>query len=82
MLVGSIATRTQMDAFTSMTTEPNLPDLIAALTEIRRRAMDHPCFAVDCFERRDIAGLCELGGDICDWTMVAIVADDALKGNE
>ena len=53
--------------------------LIDALTEIRRMAMEHPAFDADCFDRRDIDGLCNQGGDICDWTMVAIHADDALR---
>lgn len=50
-----------------------------ALEEIRKMAMDHPCFDADCFERRDIDGLCALGGDVCDWTMIAIHAEDGLK---
>jgi len=56
-------------------------ELVSALEEIRKMAMDHPCFDADCFERRDIEGLCEQGGDICDWTMVAIHASDALRAN-
>lgn len=28
---------------------------------------------------RDIQGLCDEGGEVCDWTMIAILADDALK---
>ena len=61
---------------------PKASDLVRALEEIRRKAMDHPCFDSDCFERRDVDGLCEQGGDICDWTMVAILADDALRSND
>ena len=56
-------------------------ELVRALEEIRKMAMEHPCFDADCFERRDIDGLCDQGGDICDWTMVAIHADDALRPN-
>ena len=59
----------------------NEDPLIDALTEIRKMAMEHPCFDVDCFERRDIDGLCAQGGDICDWTMVAIHADNGLKSH-
>ena len=54
-------------------------DLIAALTKIRTMAMDHPCFDQEKFEHRDLEGLAEEGGDICDWTMLAIIAADALK---
>lgn len=53
--------------------------LVGALEEIRRMAMEHPCFDADCFKRRDIEGLCDQGGDICDWTMIAIHADDGLR---
>lgn len=55
--------------------------LVSALEEIRTRAMDHPCFDVDCFQRRDIDALIDQGGDIFDWTIVAILADDALRLN-
>ena len=57
----------------------NSSELVSALVEIRKMAMEHPCFDLDCFKRRDIDGLCDQGGDICDWTMVAIHADDALR---
>lgn len=60
--------------------KPKHDEIVSALKEIRRMAMEHPCFDADCFERRDMKGLCDKGGDICDWTMVAIHADDALKG--
>lgn len=53
--------------------------LTAALENIQQQAMDHPCFYVGAFERRDITELCKIGGDICDWTMIAIVAADALE---
>ena len=56
-------------------------ELTDALELIRKMAMDHACFDEDCFDRRDVSGLCAQGGDICDWTMVAIHADDALKSN-
>ncbi len=50
-----------------------------ALETIRKMAMEHHCFDADCFERRDVDALVAKGGDICDWTMVAIHADDALR---
>ncbi len=56
-----------------------MKNLLAALTHIRSIAMDHPCFDQEKFEQRDLEGLAEEGGDICDWTMLAIIADDALK---
>lgn len=52
---------------------------IDALKRIRSMAMDHPCFDEEKFEKRDLEGLAEEGGDICDWTMLGIIADDALK---
>ena len=51
-----------------------------ALEEIRRMAMDHPSFWQEAFDSRDMDALIEEGGDICDWTTIAILADDALKG--
>jgi len=51
-----------------------------ALEKIQKTAMNHPAFDADCYERRDVEALAAQGGDVCDWTMVAIAADDALKG--
>lgn len=56
--------------------------LIEALADIRQRAMDHPAFDKWSFEDRDVRALVKMGGDICDWTTVAILADDALKAVE
>jgi hypothetical protein len=53
--------------------------MIGALETIRDMAMAHIYFDADHFARRDVDGLCAQGGDICDWTMVAIHADDALN---
>lgn len=50
-----------------------------ALREIRRMAQDHPAYWHEAFMDRNINALAKEGGDICDWTMVAITADDALK---
>lgn len=50
-----------------------------ALREILNRAMDHPCFDENAFAERNYGYLQEVGGDICDWTMIAITAADALK---
>lgn len=60
---------------------PSIRAVVSALIEIRKMAMEHSCFDADCFERRDIDGLCDQGGDICDWTMVAIHADDGLRAD-
>lgn len=51
-----------------------------ALERILRIATDHPMFWHEAFESRDMQSLEEEGGDIFDWTMVAIIADKALKG--
>ena len=53
-----------------------------ALIEIRKMAMEHPAFAEEAFRNRDIESLENEGGDIFDWTIVAIIADDALKGRK
>ena len=53
-----------------------------AMRAVRRMAMLHPCFDARLFEKRDIDELARIGGDICDWTMVAIIADDALRNEE
>lgn len=57
----------------------DLSDLLDALKRIRSIALDHPCLDLEKFEQRDLDGLTEEGGDICDWTMLAIISDDALK---
>jgi hypothetical protein len=54
-------------------------DLVDALKRIRSMAMDHPCFDLQRFEQHDLEGLAKEGGDICDWTMLGIISDDALK---
>jgi hypothetical protein len=41
---------------------------------ILTRAKEHPAFNEQCFEEMDIAALCEIGGDECDWTLTAIDA--------
>mgnify|MGYP000942104944 FL=1 len=50
-----------------------------ALREIRRIATEHFRCDQDCYERRDMNALAEQGGDVCDWTTIAILADDALN---
>ncbi len=52
--------------------------LRSALTEIGKMAKDHPAFYRAAFDDRDIDALVNEGGDTCDWTMIAILADDAL----
>lgn len=54
--------------------------LVLALKEIRTMAKDHFAFDEDLFKARDVNALANEGGDTCDWTMVAILADDALNG--
>ena len=60
----------------------SLDSLVGALTEIRKMAMEHPAFYKEAFDSRDIDALCDEGGDVCDWTMIAILADDALRPND
>lgn len=53
--------------------------LAEALKSILDTAKNHPAFDGDAFERHDIDSLVQQGGDVCDWTMIAITAADALK---
>lgn len=53
-----------------------------ALQEILRMAMDQATFWQEAFDSRDMDGLITEGGDVCDWTVIAILADDALKGKK
>ena len=53
--------------------------LLDALKRIRSMALEHPCFDLEKFKQRDLNGLAEEGGEICDWTILAIISDDALK---
>ena len=57
----------------------SLDSLVGALTEIRKMAMEHPAFYEQAYKDQDIDALVEEGGDVCDWTMIAIIADDALR---
>ena len=49
------------------------------LEGIKGRAMDHAAFDEDAYLRHDVEGLCKKGGDVCDWTMLAIVAHDGIR---
>lgn len=53
--------------------------LTEALKQIKMMAVDHPCFSELHFDMRDIDDLATIGGDVCDWTVIAIEADNALK---
>ena len=56
------------------------PDIIAQnLESIFKRASDHPAFDGELFKNRDYDGMCKVGGDVCDWTLIAIDAEDALR---
>lgn len=65
-----------------MTSDEHNKILIAALESILDSAMNHPCFDTDAFNARDIDALIKEGGDVCDWTMIGIEADRALKGDD
>lgn len=60
----------------------NKNPLVKALEEIHNMAIEHPCLDPEAFEKRDIKSLVKQGGDICDWTMIAIITADALIENE
>ena len=63
----------------SITTTEKLKIYHDTLINIRQMAWEHPMFDQAAFDKRDINGLVTVGGDICDWTMIAILADDALE---
>ena len=48
------------------------------LEGIKQRAMDHAAFDEDAYRSRNIEQLVKKGGDVCDWTMLAIVAHDCI----
>ena len=54
----------------------------AALERILEIAQEHPAFDQELFEKRDMEAICEVGGQVADWTIIAIIAADALKGEE
>lgn len=54
--------------------------MVKSLERIREMAMEHACFDLELFESRNIDELVNVGGDVCDWTMIAIIASDALEG--
>lgn len=62
-----------------MKTKPSHDTLIQALKTIRDKAMDHPRFDREAFYGRDLETIAQIGGDTCDWTEIAIIADEALE---
>jgi len=54
-------------------------ELIKALKSIRKTAMDHPYFSKYYFQKRDMDGLSIVRDDECNWTTIAIEADNALQ---
>ena len=51
----------------------------SALSDILKMSQQHACFDGVAFDKRDIQSLCDQAGDICDWTMIAILAADGLN---
>jgi hypothetical protein len=49
------------------------------LYDIRKTAMDHPAFDITLYKSEDIAGLADAGGDVADWTVIAIQANKAME---
>lgn len=56
-----------------------LHELADALEQIRSMAEGHAAFDEVAFINRDFDALSKAGGATSDWTMIAILADDALK---
>jgi hypothetical protein len=56
-----------------------LDGMIASLKNIQEMAMDHPSFNSELFLNRDFYKLTDIGGDECDWTMIAIIASEGLE---
>jgi hypothetical protein len=56
-----------------------MDEILRLIEAILNTAKNHPLFNEECFEKKDIKTLCEIGGDECDWTMIAIQADEACK---
>jgi len=48
------------------------------LEGIKQRAMDHAAFDEEAYRRRNIEQLIKKGGDVFDWTMIAIVAHEGI----
>jgi hypothetical protein len=53
-----------------------------ALQEILDMAINHPAFDGELFQLQDLQTLADVGGDVYDWTMVAIIAQNALTGRK
>ena len=62
-----------------MTTTKQINRLKIALMEIRSSAQEHPAFDLELYQFCDIDALRKIGGDVCDWTMIAIIANNALQ---
>lgn len=62
-----------------MKTKPSTDPLREALKTIRDKAMDHSKFDREAFYAKDLEALAKIGGDTCDWTEIAIIADEALE---
>lgn len=54
-------------------------EMIEALKSIRKIAMAHPYFSEYYFRNRDMDGLSIVRDDECNWTTIAIEADNALQ---
>lgn len=62
-----------------MSNQEKINALRVALNDILERAIDHPAFDIDCYKARNVCDLVKIGGDTTDWTMVAILAADAIE---
>lgn len=55
-----------------------IDELESALKQIHEVLLEHPNCDQDLYDQTDLAQLAEIGGDVCDWTVMAIIARDAL----
>ena len=53
--------------------------LIDTLNLILYKAKDHPCFDIDIFNTKDWERLMDEGGDMADWTGIALKIEEALE---
>ena len=62
-----------------MTTKRKLEIALKALTDVYMIVEDHPLCDHDLLDNWDINRLCEIGGDVADWTNIAHITRQALE---
>lgn len=71
-----------IDSMTCREIEREINRLRGALERIEIISVNHQMTDPELLEKRDIDALAEIGGDTCDWTMVAIHAQEGLGNHE